>query len=123
MSAAQSIREPAIPDADWPAGRSHDQLASMLFIAALLHGVIIMGVTFTGEEPGPTEGATSLEVVLLNTAYREQDAPADAELLAERSLSGSGNTVTGALTPTTANPGLGGFNGTIEVNGGADDLP
>ena len=67
-------------------------LSSTMFLAALFHGVVIMGVTFTGvDDPSVSDDATTLEVVLITGEYEKQRAPDDAQLLAERNLSGSGN--------------------------------
>ena len=70
-----------------------DRLTSTLFLAVLLHGVIIMGVSFTpGEEIERSQQATSLEVVLVPEDSTERPDPEDARLLARQSLLGSGNT-------------------------------
>jgi protein TonB len=72
---------------------SQDHLSATLFLAALLHGVVIMGITFTGEESSrSSDDATSLEVVIVSSAYEDQLPPTDANLLAERNLTGAGNT-------------------------------
>ena len=69
-----------------------NHLSSTMFLAALFHGVVIMGVTFTGvDDPFVSDDATTLEVVLITGEYEKQRAPDDAQLLAERNLSGSGN--------------------------------
>jgi len=68
-----------------------DRLTTTLFLAALFHGIVILGVTFAGpgkdEHPAPT-----LEVLLLTGAdTRAADNP-HAEYLAQRSQQGSGTT-------------------------------
>lgn len=70
-----------------------DRLTSTLFLAVLLHGVIIMGVSFTpGDEAERSQVATSLEVVLVPEDPTDRPDPEDARLLASQSLLGSGNT-------------------------------
>jgi len=70
-----------------------NHLSATLFLAALLHGVIIMGVTFTAGEPdADADRATSLEVVILTSDIEDSVSPKDAEMLAERNLIGAGNT-------------------------------
>ncbi len=75
------------------ASGSNDRLTTMLFVAALLHGVLILGVSFTD---GPLfdipSTATSMEVVLLTRDFETQADNKDAEYLAQQNLSGSGNT-------------------------------
>jgi protein TonB len=70
-----------------------DNLSTMLFIAALFHSVLILGVSFTAGEPGSTSSdSTSVEVVLLTREYEKRPESADAEYLAQQNLVGSGNT-------------------------------
>lgn len=68
-----------------------DRLTTTLFLAALFHGIVILGVTFavprSDERPTPT-----LEVLLLTgNDTRAADNP-DAQYLAQRSQQGSGTT-------------------------------
>lgn len=70
-----------------------DQLNTMLFVAALFHGVLILGVSFTDGPPFlSAEPVTSMEVVLLAREFEEAPDNPDAEYLAQQNLSGSGNT-------------------------------
>lgn len=76
----------------WSEAASRDRFASTLFLAALLHGVILLGVTFTaGDEPPPTT-ATSFDVVLITNDTSDPAPPNDAKLLAQRNMIGAGNT-------------------------------
>ncbi len=82
-----------MPPASLQPPKAGDYFSATLFLAALFHAVVILGVTFTaGEPPADTDDATSLEVVILTGDYEKQIAADDAELLAERSLIGAGNT-------------------------------
>lgn len=77
---------------DDPAQRS-DSLATMLFVAALFHGILILGITFSADPlPLKNRKANSLEVVLLNRAYEKRPLTPDARYLAQQNLTGSGNT-------------------------------
>jgi len=76
----------------WTAEAAKDRLSSTLFLAGLLHGVILLGVTFTGDNLTPEPTATSLEVVLITNEYERQAAPEKADLLAQQNMSGAGNT-------------------------------
>jgi protein TonB len=70
-----------------------DALTATLFIAALFHCVLILGVTFTAFEPGSSsDDIDAMEVVLLTRDYEKRNAPEDAAYLAQQSLTGSGNT-------------------------------
>nr|WP_298720341.1 TonB family protein [uncultured Steroidobacter sp.] len=69
----------------------NDRLTTTLFLAALFHGIVILGITFAGpradNNPTPT-----LEVLLLTSNdTRAADNP-DAQYLAQRSQRGSGTT-------------------------------
>lgn len=70
-----------------------DNLSTMLFVAALFHGVLILGVSFTaGEGPATSTDSESMEVVLLNRDFEERPDSSDAEYLAQQNLAGAGNT-------------------------------
>ena len=73
-------------------GLSNDRLSSTLFLAGLLHGVILLGVTFSSDGLAPDTPATSLEVVLITNEYEDRLPPNDAELLAQQNMVGAGNT-------------------------------
>jgi protein TonB len=73
---------------------AHDRMLTTCFLAALFHGIVILGVTFSS--PGSKaagDEAPALEVVLVN-----DDAPSvarnpNAQYLSERNSLGSGNTL------------------------------
>jgi len=70
-----------------------DSLTATLFIAALFHGVLILGVTFTAGNSGTSaDDINAMEVVLLTRDYEKRSAAEDAAYLAQQSLTGSGNT-------------------------------
>ncbi len=70
-----------------------DNLSTMLFVAALFHGVLILGVSFTaGDGPASSTDSESMEVVLLNREFEERPDSSDAEYLAQQNLSGAGST-------------------------------
>jgi len=76
----------------WSEAASRDRLSSTLFLAGLLHGIILLGVTFTSDDAPPEPSVTSFEVVLItdeSTVHRQQN---DAELLAQQNRVGAGNT-------------------------------
>lgn len=69
----------------------NDRLTTTLFLAALFHGIVILGITFAvpRSDNGPTP---TLEVLLLTSNdTRAADNP-DAQYLAQRSQQGSGTT-------------------------------
>jgi protein TonB len=68
-----------------------DRLVTTLFLAAVLHGMLILGITFTAEEGGG-ESPPGLQVQLLgdNTADEQRDGP--AAYLAQVSHQGTGTT-------------------------------
>ena len=86
MSArAMQLREGIAP--------TRDRLTTTVFMAALVHGVIIVGVTFGGvshDKPG----APGLEVLIVSDDVPEARHNDDATYLAQRTQLGSGNTPT-----------------------------
>jgi len=76
----------------WSEAASRDRLSSTLFLAALLHGIILLGVTFTAGDELPETTATSFDVVLITNAETDLTPPSDAELLAQQNMIGAGNT-------------------------------
>jgi periplasmic protein TonB len=70
------------------ASETGNRLGSTLFLMALAHGVVILGVTFTSSV-GDSIDPSTLKVTLVTP--RSQDPPADAEFLANQSQSGSGD--------------------------------
>jgi protein TonB len=75
----------------WSAEAARDRLASLLFLAALVHGIVILGVTFTADAPQRQPAATSLEVVLVTRDYEKLPAPRNPALLSQQNLIGRGN--------------------------------
>jgi periplasmic protein TonB len=63
----------------------------MLFLAALAHGLLILGVTFNSAL-GDKGGAPGLEVLLVSDEVPEADRNDSATYLAQRTQLGSGNT-------------------------------
>lgn len=69
----------------------NDRLTTTLFLAALFHGIVILGITFALPQ-GDTGPTPTLEVLLLTSNdTRAADNP-DAQYLAQRSQEGSGTT-------------------------------
>jgi protein TonB len=64
----------------------------MLFLAALIHGVLIIGITFSAELGAPFSSAISLEVTIVANPDQQIDRPDDAAYLAQASQQGAGNT-------------------------------
>ena len=69
-----------------------DRLLTMIFLVALLHGLIILGVTF--KAAASDKGAPGLEVLLVSDELPEADKNPSATYLAQRTQIGSGNTAT-----------------------------
>ena len=64
----------------------------MLFLAALIHGILIIGITFNSVIGEPFADAISLEVTIVADPDQAIDRPEDAEYLAQASQQGGGNT-------------------------------
>jgi protein TonB len=72
---------------------ANDRMLTTCFLAALLHGIVILGVTFSA--PGSQadgDEAPALEVVLVNDQAPSVAKNPNAQYLSERSQLGSGNT-------------------------------
>jgi protein TonB len=69
-----------------------DRLPAMLFLAALFHGILIIGVTFNPELTNNFANAISLEVTIVAEADQQIDRPDEAAYLAQASQEGGGNT-------------------------------
>jgi protein TonB len=70
-----------------------DRLPAMLFLAALIHGILIIGVTFNAFLLDGFSDAISLEVTIVANPDQSIDRPDEAEYLAQASQQGGGNTV------------------------------
>ena len=73
---------------------ANDRMLTTCFLAALFHGIVILGVTFSS--PGSKadgDGAPALEVILVNDQAPSVAKNPTAQYLSERSQKGSGNTL------------------------------
>ena len=70
-----------------------DRLPPMLFLAALIHGILIIGITFNAALGGESSDAISLEVTIIADPDQHIDRPEKAEYLAQASQQGGGNTL------------------------------
>jgi protein TonB len=94
--------------ADRMEGRqTRDRLTTMLVLAGLLHGLIILGISFSG--PGAGSGASDrgMEVLLVSEELPEEKDNPTATYLSQRTQSGSGNTQDrrAARLPSQGEPG------------------
>jgi protein TonB len=114
-TASETVRfaagRPQIP-VPWAAPAARDRLSSTLFLAALFHGILILGVTFSGSLVDQSGQPTSLDVVIVTDNSPESKPPDEARVIAQRSLRGRGNTELDqqlstalAQAPTLADPG------------------
>jgi len=76
-----------------------DRLPAMLFLAALIHGILIIGVTFNAELSNPFADAISLEVTIVAAPDQQIDRPDEAAYLAQASQEGGGN-ITDQIRPS-----------------------
>ena len=70
-----------------------DRLPAMLFLAALIHGILIIGITFNPYILDDFSDAISLEVTIVADPDQRIDRPDEAEYLAQASQQGGGNTM------------------------------
>jgi protein TonB len=76
-----------------------DRLPAMLFLAALVHGILIIGITFNPELTNPFADAISLEVTIVADPDQQIDRPDEAAYLAQASQEGGGN-ITDQIRPS-----------------------
>jgi len=76
-----------------------DRLPAMLFLAALVHGILIIGVTFNAALSDQFANAISLEVTIVAAPDQEIDRPDEAAYLAQASQEGGGN-ITDQIRPS-----------------------
>ena len=76
---------------------TRDRLTTTVFMAALVHGVIIVGVTFGGVKHDKP-GAPGLEVLIVSDDVPEARRNDDAAYLAQRTQLGSGESIPGETT-------------------------
>jgi protein TonB len=69
-----------------------DRLPAMLFLAALFHGILILGISFSPALLDDFADAISLEVTIVADPDQRIDRPDNAEYLAQASQEGGGNT-------------------------------
>lgn len=69
-----------------------DRLLMTLFLAALIHGMLILGLTFAGSGGGPDRSARGLDVLLASDELPTAERNDSAAYLAQRTQLGSGNT-------------------------------
>ena len=104
-----------------------DRLPAMLFLAALIHGILIIGVTFNPALLNDFADAISLEVTIVADPDQQIDRPDEAAYLAQASQLGGGNT-TAEVRPTapleSASPvdNLGQENGQSLIDATAHEL-
>lgn len=70
-----------------PSVTARDRLVTTLFFAALVHGIIILGITFRPDKP---KGSATLEVTMVQS--RSVVPPKRADYIAQANQQGEGNT-------------------------------
>ena len=70
----------------------NDKLVTALFITGLLHGILILGVSFEFLPQADFLGSPSLEVILVQDPKQSDISPDNAHYLSEQNQSGDGTT-------------------------------
>jgi len=87
-----ALNQHALDEIQLVAPGSPDRLPAMLFLAALVHGILIIGITFNPYLLDDLNNAISLEVTIVADPDQRIDRPDEAEYLAQASQQGGGNT-------------------------------
>ena len=66
-----------------------DHLATAIFVAALVHGLVILGVRFSAP-PVPDSALPTLEILLVPTGPDDPQANLEAAYIAQRTQQGTG---------------------------------
>ncbi len=85
----------------WSATAARDRLSSTAFLAALFHGILILGITFSAPVLKQDDLDSSMDVVLVTSEQSDRTAPENAVLLAQRNLAGAGNAAADAVVRTS----------------------
>ncbi|MCE7902009.1 MAG: TonB family protein [Gammaproteobacteria bacterium PRO9] len=101
MQAASTVARPPVT---WSPEAARDRLSSTAFLAALFHGILILGISFSARSPDRGPVTSSMEVVLVTSDYEDRQPSPSAVLLAQKSISGAGNAPAEAAVRTA--PGL-----------------
>jgi protein TonB len=80
---------------------ARERLVAMLFLAALLHAIVILGLTFVAAGRAGERDTPQLDVLLVTSEIPEAQANEHAVYLAQRTQVGSGNT-SDPLPPASA---------------------
>lgn len=70
---------------------AHDRMLTTCFLAALFHGIVILGVTFSAPKGSGGSDAPALEVVLVNNQAPTAKTNPNARYVAQRTQLGTGN--------------------------------
>lgn len=92
IKATESVDPGSIEDMVLESLPVPDRLPPMLFLAALVHGILIIGVTFNAVLGDEFANAISLEVTIVADPDPNVLEPEHAEYLAQASQEGAGNT-------------------------------
>lgn len=76
-----------------------DRLGLTLFFSVVLHGIVILGIVFSADNPSKTETGPTLEIILNQTSTAKKTE--DADYLAQANQEGGGN-VKKRIRPTQA---------------------
>ena len=106
-----------IPASPPPTASPHDRLVTAIFIAVVLHLLILLGVGFSAH-PGKAREVSSLEVILVHDPVSETEVNEQADYLAEVNQHGGG---TAADVRRAEAPGAAALSGAEgHASGGAD---
>jgi periplasmic protein TonB len=98
-----------------------DRLMTTVFLVAILHAIVILGVTFSPASRSGAKAAQFLEVVLVKDPIADAARNPDAAYLAQVNQKGAGNTedARGAQSPTLTAPSAAASEGQADGGKGA----
>jgi periplasmic protein TonB len=91
MNATAAEHDSSLNDAQEGLAPVNDRLTTTLFLAALFHGIVILGITFAAPRSND-KGTPTIDVLLLTSNDTRAADNLDAQYLAQRNQVGSGTT-------------------------------
>lgn len=82
----------ARPDERGYDAKTNDRMVTTLFLAAVFHSIVILGVSFGAGAGSDPDKLPTLEVLLVNSDLPQAFSNPEADYLAQRTQQGSGNT-------------------------------
>jgi protein TonB len=92
VSASIDLKRAALPPRSFGRAPVRDRFLAMLLLVAMLHAIVLLGVSFTDGTRGGSGDTPQLDVMLVTNEVPEARSNENAAYLAQRTQIGAGNT-------------------------------